>query len=131
MNKDITDRSECANVNRYSDITPEMCRTMKGEDIKLRGQSGNSHIDVVKNGKYDHTVHRPYDEIEDDKEYIVYECGRVAGSGICYTYMCIMIPLTDEECAMNAYYDSLDMEEEASISAKIEQLQIEEYLNNR
>lgn len=101
MNKNI--------INKYSDITPEMCKKMKGEDIKWRGRGRNSSIAVVRNGEYDHTVQRPYNEIEDDKEYIVYECGHVAGSGICYTYMCIMvwtdetnsILLTDEEYAMN------------------------------
>lgn len=69
----------------YSQIPDSEKRLLKGSDIKYNANVDDSEILVIKDNKFDHTVYFPYDEIDDDVLYRIYEDGYISGSGNCYT----------------------------------------------
>ena len=68
----------------YSQIPDSEKILLKGSDIKYNANVDDSEILVIKDNKFDHIVYFPYDEIDDNELYNVYEDGHISGSGICY-----------------------------------------------
>lgn len=77
-------------VNKYSDVTPEMLKPYSSEDLTFMSHSYNHlSILIIKDGMMERKIYDPEKELEKGKTYQCYEYERTSGAGITYTYILI------------------------------------------
>ena len=73
----------------YSEVPKNEIKIMTGKQIKEKAQRDDYEINFIKGYKFDHSVEWYSDELIEDNLFKVFEDCYIAGSGICYSKMCI------------------------------------------